>query len=789
MLILFVMFAMGSAVTAQVQPKKPVQPQPQKPGQPTVKKSSKDDHINIRWADEFSYTALGVDTLQKLTGSVELNQDTLFLFCDSATIFNSTYMVAKGNFILQQGDSLTIFADSAEYSSQTKIAELFSNVSMLKGRQKLFTERLTYDVNTKIATYLTGATMTDDTTFLASKRGYFHGQTDDIYFGDSVVVVNPDFTLRSDTMKFNAASKIVSFVAPTLISQKDTAKIYTEDGFYDINRKFAEFTRNPQYLKNDQRAWAKIMRYDGNLEEVTLIGDAHFEDSTTYATADRIRYSDRTEVTLLEGNAFIRDENRTITGDMVSYDAKNETYFTRGRSHIVDGNQILDANEVDYDKERELGIARGNVIWRDTTENLTVVCEFAEHSKKKSYLKASGGKGGRPLLIREIDGDSLFISADTLMSLTPEDAANLQPKVVRDSLPVDSLAEAPAEKLTATGTPADTISAQPPIDLAETSDTTAVADLIETSDTAAVADLVETPEPPVAPEKPDRPEPPVLIDPPADSNTPQKLFEIPEPPPTPVIDTVAAPLPDSLSELSDSTVVVISPQPPAVKPKKKKDEEPRVILAYNDVRIFKSDLQATCDSLSYSTLDSMFRLYRLPVIWSDTSQFTADTVQIQLANDKIDRIYLRVNSFIVNSPDELFFNQIKGKNSTAFFEDGELRRVRVEGNAESVYYALDEEEAYIGVNKTVCSEMMLEFDDDGLTGIRFYAQPTANLFPMKKADHEGLKMPGFNWQEEKRPRSVEDLLTKREVIVPPATPKNEEEAAPAPEAEKPKIEK
>ena len=803
MLMFFAILTLSSVLSAQVQPKKPAQTQPQKPGQPTVKKSSGDHHINIRWADEFNYNIAGIDTIQKLTGNVELNQDTVFLFCDSATILNSTDMVAQGNFILQQGDSLTIFADSAEYSSLTKIAELFSNVSMVKGQQKLFTERLTYDVNTKIATYLTGATMTDDTTFLASKRGYFHGDTDDIFFGDSVVVVNPDFTLRSDTMKFNASSKIVSFVAPTLISQKDTAKIYTEDGFYDINKKFAEFTKNPQYLKNDQRAWAKIMRYDGKLEEVTLIGDAHFQDSTSYATADRIRYNQRTEVTILDGNAFIQDETRTITGDRVIYDAKNETYSTRGRSHIVDDNQILDANEVDYDKERELGIARGNVIWQDTTEKLTIVCEFAEHSKKKNFLKASGGRGGRPLLIRLIDGDSLYISADTLMSLTPEDAAKRQPQPARDSVALNSLAELPAGKVTETEIPADSIPAPPPVDLVEmsdsvavanlveTSDSMAVADLVEMSDTAAVADLVETSEPPAVPEPPERPESPVLETPlPPASNTPQKLFEIPDPPEIPATDTISTPLPDLLDELEDSTEVVISPQPKVSKPKpKEKKDEPRIILAYHDVRIFKSDLQATCDSLSYSTLDSMFRLYRLPVIWSDTSQFTADTVKIQLANDKIDRIYLRVNSFIVNSPDELFFNQIKGKNSTAIFEDGELRRVRVEGNAESVYYALDDEEAYIGVNKTVCSEMMIYFGDNELEGIRFYAEPSANLFPMKKAGHEDLKMPGFSWQEEKRPKSVDDLFTKREAVPPPVILKTEEEAAPAPAVEKPKIEK
>lgn len=736
------------------------------PPAPTIADTTSDDHINIRWADEFLYTISGLDTLQKLNGNVELNQDTIFLFCDSARILNSTDMVARGNFILQQGDSLTIFADSAEYSSTLKIAELFSNVALMKGRQKLFTERLTYDVNTKIATYFTGATMTDDTTFLTSVRGYFNSETDDIFFKDSVVVVNPDFTLRSDTLKYNARSNIVTFLAPTLITQ-DTAKIYTEAGIYDIGRKSARFTKNPQYQKHDQKAWAEVMRYDGELEEVILIGNAHFEDSTTVATADRIRHNDRTGITMLEGNAFIRDDQRIVTGEKVTYDSRNETYSTRGRSHIVDGDQVLDANEVDYDKERELGIARGNVLWRDTSENLTVVAEFAEHSKKKNFLKASGGRQGRPLLIREVDGDSLFIAADTLMSLTPEDAAKLAPaRPISDNLAIDSTLTQPGSLISAADSLPDSLGMATPGLPGKTTDPGQPEEPeVVTADT--VSTVPERPETPPVPE-PETLEP--LFPKPLFKNKPEVVLN-PD-------DTLSTPLPDLPNVLPDSTEVVISPQTEVSKPKLKEQEEPRIILAFHDVRIFKSDLQATCDSLSYSTLDSIFRLYRKPIIWSDTSQFTADTVLMQLANDKIDRIFMRQNSFIVNSPDEVFFNQIKGKHSTAFFEEGELRRVRVTGNAESVYYALDDEDAYIGVNKTICSEMMILFGNNELEGIKFYTEPTANLFPMKQADHDALKMPGFSWQEEKRPKSVDDLFVKRkpEVVPPPLVPAEGEPA-------------
>ncbi|HHM20780.1 MAG TPA: hypothetical protein ENJ20_02045, partial [Bacteroidetes bacterium] len=650
-------------------------------------------YIHIRYADELTYLATGADTLQKLVGHVELNQDTVFLFCDSATILNSREMVARGHFILQQGDSTTIFADSAEYSGRTQTADLFSRVVMVKGRQKLFTDRLSYNADTKIATYLSGATLTDDTTYLQSTRGYFHAKTDDIFFKDSVVVVSPDFTLRSDTLKFNARTKVVTFLAPVLITQ-DSARIYTESGIYDINRKYAEFRKNPQYVKNDQKARAIRMIYDGNKKEVTLLGNALFEDSVSVARADIIRRNEKTGLTTLEGNAFYRDKRRTLTGDTIVYNSKDESYSTRGRSRIEDGGQILEADRVDYDKAREMGIATGNVIFTDTLEKTTVICEYAEHSQKNDYLKAFGGRDSigqpaRPLLIKVIDGDSLFISADTLLSFVPPDSLTAS---------TDTLPPTPATDSSL----ADSSS----IGLLPMPSTRPLS-----ADTSSLKNIpAGTPQ-----QRPTDTLPPGIL---------QKMEELPQ---EPVVPTGSLPPPDSIPSPAGKVETPLldliggfNPEEPANDERpisQKKEKKERIILAYNDVRILKSDLQARCDSLSYSSADSLFRLFHQPVIWSDTSQFTADHIRIQLANGAIDRIYMENNSFITNTPDEVFFNQIKGRNSTAQFDSSELRIVRVAGNAESVYYALDDERAYIGVNKTVCSEMKIIFGNNEVTGI------------------------------------------------------------------------
>lgn len=185
----------------------------------------------------------------------------------------------------------------------------------------------------------------------------------------------------------------------------------------------------------------------------------------------------------------------------------------------------------------------------------------------------------------------------------------------------------------------------------------------------------------------------------------------------------------------------------------------RLLMAFRDVRIFKSDLQAISDSLTYHTGDSLFGFFQDPVIWSDTSQFSADTIFMRLRNGQIDRIFLRGNAFIVNISDDQFFNQIKGKYIEARFRDNELRRMDVDGNAETIYYAKDEDGAYVGVNQTICSEMVMYFGANEVDRIKFIRQPDSKLMPMDQVDHNSLRLTGFQWLVTERPRSRQDLFT------------------------------
>ena len=136
--------------------------------------TSKSKQVIVDYSDLFEYIIEGDSAIQKLLGNVELRQDSVYMYCDSAIIINETDVIAMGEVIIQQGDSISVFADSLSYQGAIKNADLFGNVVLLSGTQQLFTEELNYNLDTKLATYESGALLTNDTTQLTSKRGYYY---------------------------------------------------------------------------------------------------------------------------------------------------------------------------------------------------------------------------------------------------------------------------------------------------------------------------------------------------------------------------------------------------------------------------------------------------------------------------------------------------------------------------------------------------------------------------------------------------------------------------------------
>ncbi len=184
----------------------------------------------------------------------------------------------------------------------------------------------------------------------------------------------------------------------------------------------------------------------------------------------------------------------------------------------------------------------------------------------------------------------------------------------------------------------------------------------------------------------------------------------------------------------------------------------RYFQAFENVELINSEMQGVCDSLSYNGQDSVFTLFGAPIMWADSSQYNGDTIIIMMQENKIKQVDLLVNAMILSTTDLQFFDQIKGKIINAYFAAGNIDQMKVTGGAESVYYMKDEEEYYTGVNETQCSNMTFIFEDGELLQTRYYKEPTSKLSPMQKANHEAIKLSGFDWQILRRPLTLADLF-------------------------------
>jgi len=192
-----------------------------------------------------------------------------------------------------------------------------------------------------------------------------------------------------------------------------------------------------------------------------------------------------------------------------------------------------------------------------------------------------------------------------------------------------------------------------------------------------------------------------------------------------------------------------------------KDPNQKRLLAFPHSKIFKSDLQGKCDSLVYNFADSTIYFFTDPVLWSGQNQITADSINILMKNNKIHKMNLTLNSFIVSQDTLKNFNQVKGRNMTGHFKNDHIYRIDVDGNGESIYYALEKDSALTGMNKVVCSNMIIRLDSNKLKGISFIKKPDGRFVPPHEIQEPETRLKGFVWRREEKPQLADMLGVKK----------------------------
>ncbi|MFQ3575894.1 MAG: OstA-like protein [Cytophagales bacterium] len=181
----------------------------------------------------------------------------------------------------------------------------------------------------------------------------------------------------------------------------------------------------------------------------------------------------------------------------------------------------------------------------------------------------------------------------------------------------------------------------------------------------------------------------------------------------------------------------------------------KYISAFPKAKLFKEDIQGICDSLVYNQFDSTIYMYKQPTLWAQKSQMNADSIRLQMVNNRLDKMYLRKNAIVISEDSIKNHNQVKGKNMLAHFKENKIQKVDVNGNGESVYFATENDTLLVGMNRIACSNMVIRFKENQINTFTFLQKPEARFVPEHEIVEPDKFLKGYSWRINEIPRKEE----------------------------------
>jgi lipopolysaccharide export system protein LptA len=303
--------------------------------------------------------------LQILAGAVRLRQGNTYFDFDSCVINNdNNTFEAWGRVHINDSDTTDVYSNHLLYLTRSKVAFLDGNVRLTDGKATLTTPSLEYDVDTKIGIYKNGGRVVNRSTVLTSREGYYYADLKDVYFKNNVVLKDPAYDLRTDSLLYNTESETARFIAMTFIKDSTGRSIETREGFYNLKTGQAEFGRRPV-----------------------------IKDGAVTITGDNVATDEKTGISQVMGNAVIIDtaQGTIIMGGLIYRDAKKEqTLATRKPLMIIrqeNDSIYITADTLFTARLSDLHGTRDTLI-TDTLQGTTVVKKENVEDSTNRYFEA-----------------------------------------------------------------------------------------------------------------------------------------------------------------------------------------------------------------------------------------------------------------------------------------------------------------------------------------------------------------------------------------------------------------
>ena len=688
------------------------------------------------------------DSVVFLVGNFAAQHNGAVITCDSAVRYSDMRIEFFGNVLINKNTTY-IYGDRAEYDGNLNEARVYSDIiKVVDGDATLYTYKFLFNTKSNTGEFADGGVMINRENLLEAIRGYYYADTKELVAVQNVEMRNDEYELKGDSVVYNMATDNAFFFERTNIWSRDGDYLYADRGSYDKADTLYVVTRNGYILTEKQEIWSDSLDFYRAKDHVILRRDLQLDDTEHKVIA----FGDYGEYWKQPGNAVL-----TRRPAIVSYDlSQGDSLFMRADSMFL---FTINENEL-----RRAAAEAARAAQADTTAHLGAGSEERGNSTLPDS-GAPGDAGSAPGIDPDLSGADSLDRRQMPDSLGRADIPDsLQGVPVVDSLappainPLDTLVgdarkaylkeleyKAKADRKAAAAKAKKEKLAQ-------------IADKRQEKTTAKLLAQKEREEKRLAARKLKaeskfrarqaraiRKGKPILVD----STAIQKIDSL--------IERNASEQDSLLLKLADSlaadSLAMLVPADSVDSLSLPADSIYRLLKGFRNVRIYRSDFQAVCDSMTAISTDSTVHLYIDPVLWNQGNQITSDVMDIFTRNQQIEKAEFIGTPMMVSQLDTTHYNQVAGKQMTAYFRDNEIYRNDVNGNAQTIYYMQDGEPPEItGMGVIESGDCSFYIEDKQVVTITYRKDPDWNIYPMDKIPpDQDLYLKGFKWEGARRP--------------------------------------
>lgn len=721
----------------------------------------KDSLVRLLGCDELQQVEEYGQSYRKALGHARFEHNSTLLICDTALWnVNQNVINAFGNVQIIQNNTV-LSSESLDYLIDQNLAQFRGALVQLRDKDgnTLRTTDLDYNTKDSVAVFRNGGALRDkDGQIIESDDGHYYSKLKTFSFTNNVNMYTDSIFVKTDDLDYNTGTNVATFGTGTN-AWRDNNMLSSQAGFYERTLEKFTFFRNVHILTENQEAWADTLVYYRVPNNVEMFGHVELLDTTrnVAAVAGYVQY--------IDSLSFIKLTREPAVIAISEQGEKRDTAYIGADTLILRSipKCDVDSSEISNSASRlkEINVDPVTEYRRKAYEAAKAAAEEARKKREEEDPNAAGasdrgasaGKpGGKPTgkPAGKATGTATGKTAGTTAGKTGDNSGG---KAISKSgkLSGDAMIGDPVTK-GRQGLPApwdDVIEYAPPRfqlpDTLKTSpDTVRVpSDSLAAKTLSAVTEPVSVTEPAEV----TNPQSPDSLTVPTDSLTvPGDSFTVPT-------DSLTVPT-DSLTVPGDSLHVPTDSLSLAPKDSTKIS----FIYGIRNVKVFRNDMQVACDSLAYTDLDSLIRLYENPIVWNEIKrQYSADSITVIVKNRSIDRASLMSNAFIIVQEDTLSYDQIRGTEMMAYFDStGALRRFDSMGGASGVFY-IEENGSLATVNKFESKMLTATLKDGNIQDLNYFDAVKTDAYPVVQMKKDEKILKGFDWQPDKRPKGPEDI--------------------------------